>query len=112
MTDEQREPVAPSRASILGMVLVTFLTIYGTFWAAMTGATFDGRNLVGFLLGLLASVVMIGQTAGRFHRRLEITDAAKERALELRIQQIRARGRENLAELDRLGYLDGADCDA
>ncbi len=89
MTDEQREPVAPSRGSIVAMVAITLLIMYGTFWAAMTGETFDGRNLVGFLTGMVASVAMICQTAGRFHRRLEITDRAKERAIERRIERAR-----------------------
>lgn len=70
---------APSGKSVLVMAAITFLAIYGTFRAAMTGETFDGRNLVGFLLGLLASVTMILQTANRFHRRLDAIDAERAR---------------------------------
>lgn len=93
MTDGQRgATVPPSRGSIVTMALVTFLVIYGTFWAAMTGEVFDGRNLVGFLVGILASVLMISQTANRFHRRLEAVDAAKEQAIERRIKQARRQG--------------------
>lgn len=79
----------PSRASILVMVVITFLTIYGTFWAVMAGPTFDGRNLVGFLLGILASVAMISQTAARFHRLLEANDARKQWLIEQRVQRAR-----------------------
>lgn len=89
--------VPPSRGSIMGMVVLTFLVIYGTFWAAMTGEVFDGRNLVGFLVGLVASVVMIANTAGRIHRRLEVLDARRELLIEQRIQAARERA---LAEHD------------
>jgi hypothetical protein len=82
------------------MVVVTFLTIYATFWVAMAGQVFDGRNLVGTLLGTLASVVMIGQTAARFHRRLEADDARKEYLIEQRIQRARGRVIEHDDEVD------------
>lgn len=98
MTDEQRGAgQAPSRGSIIAMAAITFLVIYGTFWAAMTGEVFDGRNLVGFLVGLVASVVMIANTAGRIHRRLEVLDARRELLIEQRIQAARERA---LAEHD------------
>lgn len=91
---------APSRGSVVGMALVTFLVIYGTFWAAMTGETFDGRNLVGFLTGIVASVAMVGQTAGRFHRRLEAVDEQRERAIVARIEAARRRHAEQDDEVD------------
>jgi hypothetical protein len=82
------------------MAVITVLTIYGTFWAAMAGPTFDGRNLVGFLLGILASMIMICQTAGRLGRLLEAEDARKEWLIEQRIQRARGRVIEHDDEVD------------
>src|SRR5690554_5230677 len=58
----------PSVASILFTATLGVVTVFGTFWI-LTAEVFDGRHLVGFLAGLLASGTLIGQTIDRAGRR-------------------------------------------
>lgn len=54
----------PSIVPILFLGVVCALVLLGTFWT-VSGETFDGRHLVGLLLGLLASTVTVIQFTER-----------------------------------------------
>lgn len=54
----------PSRTFIAVMSVLTALAGGGTAWI-ITGPVFDGRHLVGFLVGLVTTVVLFAQTVSR-----------------------------------------------
>jgi hypothetical protein len=66
----------PSRISIAVMASVTAVAGGATFWI-IGDDQFDGRHLVGFLLGLVATVVLGAQTIGRMIDRARARTAAE-----------------------------------
>jgi len=59
-----RTTPVPSWTSIVVMGAFTALAGGGTFWV-LTAEIFDGRHLVGLILGLVATMVLSTQTMGR-----------------------------------------------
>lgn len=70
MNDRQGHRITevPSVASILFTATLGVATMCGTFWI-LTAEVFDGRHLVGFLAGLLASGTLFGKAIDRAGRR-------------------------------------------
>lgn len=71
MSDDRRlhrTTEAPSMASVLFLATLSLATMFGTLWI-LTAKVFDGRHLVGFLAGVLASGILVGQTINRAGRR-------------------------------------------
>lgn len=71
-----RTTSVPSRASIVVMSAFTALAGGGTAYV-VTGPVFDGRHLVGSLVGLVATMVLFTQTVGR----MMLREAARRRKL-------------------------------
>lgn len=71
-----RTTPVPSRTSIVVMSTFTALIGGGTAYV-VTGPVFDGRHLVGFLVGLVATMALFTQTVGR----MMIRGAARRRKL-------------------------------
>lgn len=65
-----RTTEVPSITSIVVTTVVTALTGGATVWV-FTGPVFDGRHLMGFLLGLVATIILFTQTVGRMMLREE-----------------------------------------
>src|SRR5690554_2011121 len=63
-----RTTEVPSATSVLFTATLSLATMFGTLWI-LTAETFDGRHLVGFLAGILASGTLFGQTVDRAGRR-------------------------------------------
>lgn len=78
--DHNGSTEAPSRTSVAAMTAATVLVGTGTFWLPTAGPVFDGRHLVGFLLGLVAMVTLACQTIDRYGRRLLARITARLRA--------------------------------
>lgn len=71
-----RTTPVPSRTSIVVMSAFTALAGGGTAYV-VTGPVFDGRHLVGFLVGLVATEILFAQTVGR----MMLREAARRRKL-------------------------------
>lgn len=59
----------PSRLSILVMAVLTVAALLATLWT-YTGPEYDGRHLVGSILGWSLSELLFSQTLGRLGRRM------------------------------------------
>jgi hypothetical protein len=71
MTDRETTPEPPSRGSILGCAVLTFWAVALTFYVG-SGLLGTDRELAGFGLGVVASLSLLGQTAGRAIRRASV----------------------------------------
>jgi hypothetical protein len=82
-TDGTAGERVPSRASVLVLILVGSALMFGTFWL-MTGPVFDGRHLVGVMLGVVATATTLVQAIDRATTRhlamMEREFALRERA--------------------------------
>lgn len=72
----------PSRRSIAGLGLATAVVVGATFHV-VTGPVFDGRHLVGFLIGLVGSVALVLQVFNRAAQRGELVYQQRARATAL-----------------------------
>lgn len=71
-----RTTEVPSVTSVLFMATLSLATVFGTFWI-LTAEVFDGRHLVGLILGLVATMALFTQTVGR----MMLRGAARRRKL-------------------------------
>ena len=70
VTESHRSTEVPSRASIAVLAVITVAAFVSTIWVVIA-PVFDGRHMVGFLLGLLGSVTTGLQVVNRAVRRAE-----------------------------------------
>jgi hypothetical protein len=81
----------PSLASVLTMYALALAALGATVWTA-TGETFDGRHLVGFLLGLLCAGVLFVQAGARIGGRVNWAREQRRREREAQDERVRHTG--------------------